>query len=78
MRSGHKHDDSGQEGVERQANQTEPINHHRSKLPVRGDDLILILLPQPLGQIPQFSQDHLHLLHSEDQYSFLMGNGWNL
>ena len=72
MRSGHKHDDGGEKGVERQSNQTEPVNHHRRKLPVGGYHLVLILLPQPLGQIPQFSQDHLYLLDQEDQYSLLM------
>ena len=40
-----------------------PINHHCCKLPVRDGELLLLLLPHPLGHVSHLSQDHLDLSH---------------
>ena len=48
--SGEEEDDCGQDCIQTQSNQTKPINDHRSELPVRDDQVLLILLPESLGK----------------------------
>ena len=55
-------DDGGEEGVEGQPDQAEPVYHHGGELPVGDDELVLVPLPQPLGEEPQLPQNHLDLL----------------
>ena len=57
-----KQDDGGEEGVEGQPDQAEPVYHHGRELPVGDDELVLVPLPQPLGEEPQLPQNHLDLL----------------
>ena len=55
-------DNGGEEGVEGEPDQTEPVYHHGGELPVGDDQLVLVPLPQPLGEEPQLPQNHLDLL----------------
>ena len=55
-------DNGGEEGVEGQPDQAEPVYHHGGELPVGDDELVLVPLPQPLGEEPQLPENHLDLL----------------
>ena len=55
-------DNGGEEGVEGEPDQTEPVYHHGGELPVGDDQLVLVPFPQPLGEEPQLPQNHLDLL----------------
>ena len=50
MRGGDEHDHGGHHGVHAQSDQAEPVDHHRRELPVRDNNLLLILLSHPLCQ----------------------------
>ena len=50
MWGGDEHHHGGHHGVHAQADQAEPVDHHRRELPVRDNHLLLILLSHPLGQ----------------------------
>ena len=50
MWGGDEHDYGGHHGVHAQADQAEPVDHHRRELPIRDDNLLLILLSHPLCQ----------------------------
>ena len=52
MRRGDEHDHGGHHGVDAQPDQAEPVYHHRRELPVGHRQLLLVLLPRPLGQVP--------------------------
>ena len=53
MWSWEEHDHGGHDSVDAETNQTEPVNHHRCKLPVWYHQVLLILLPHSLGQVPE-------------------------
>ena len=52
VRGGEEHDHGGHHGVDAQPDQAEPVYHHRRELPVGHRQLLLVLLPRPLGQVP--------------------------
>ena len=52
VRRGEEHDHGGHHGVDAQPDQAEPVYHHRRELPVGHRQLLLVLLPRPLGQVP--------------------------
>ena len=51
MWSWDEEDHGGHDGVDGQSDQAEPVNHHGRELPVRDDQVLLVLLPHSLGQI---------------------------